>query len=683
MRYRVEARSVAKAKKSSAHGAEHHEEAAEDTGAPPPDRADAQEAPAEPAGWLLWLRTRLPTERAAVWVLLGLGALLFLPFLGTLGLWDCWEPHYAEVAREMIVRDDFVYPHWESAYFFSKPALPIWLMALGMVLVGAEGAPAGEPLGALTEWGVRLPFVFIAIFCLWAVYRITRQIKDRAAGIVAVIVLGSSAQFIFIGKQAMADMPLVGFLTAGLAFFIAAVFDPEDDRRATPTEKALAAGAVALTVFPQLLLIGRESPDGWVAVTLGISAILGVGFVAGIALFATKRDTYLAGFYVCVGLAALAKGLAPLAIVGPAVLIYIALSLDWRILFRSKVLIGGVLFLLVAAPWYITLSLFKGRDDEGKTFFERFWLHDNLGRVGSGVHGDRGGLAYYIEQLAYGMFPWIAVVPQALGFAARPTPEEAASEPRRRAILFVLVWALWSYVFFSMSQTKFHHYIFPAIPPLAVLVGYWFTWAAESPNRRIAGYTGVLVAAIFAVSARDLIQDPQHLVNLFTYKYDRDYPREVDARPFLITLVAVGGVALAYFYAARRRGEALLAFGAVAVVFGAWISHHHFNMLTPHWSQAHLFKTYYAEKKGDEPIYAYQLNWRGETFYSRNRVLQVKEAGANERIRALVDRPGREFIITEQSRFHTLKSALSPDKRDKLEILDQSNNKFYLCVVED
>ena len=80
---------------------------------------------------------------------------------------------------------------------------------------------------------------------------------------------------------------------------------------------------------------------------------------------------------------------------------------------------------------------------------------------------------------------------------------------------------------------------------------------------------------------------------------------------------------------------------------------------------------------------SHQLNWRGETFYSRNRILQVKEGGANERMRSLVDRPGREFIITEQSRFHTLKGVLSADKRDKIQILDRSNNKFYLCVVEE
>ena len=130
-------------------------------------------------------------------------------------------------------------------------------------------------------------------------------------------------------------------------------------------------------------------------------------------------------------------------------------------------------------------------------------------------------------------------------------------------------------------------------------------------------------------------------------------------------------------------GWAVIAFGAMAICFIGWVSHHHFNHLSPHWSQAHLFDTYFSEKKGDEPIYAYQLNWRGETFYSRNRILQVKEKGANQKIRQLVDQPGREFIITEQSRFHTLKNTLSADKRDKLQILDRSNNHFYLCVVEE
>lgn len=56
-----------------------------------------------------------------------LASAVFLPWLGATGLWDPWEPHYAEVARQILVRDDWVHPWWESAWFFSKPALPLWL----------------------------------------------------------------------------------------------------------------------------------------------------------------------------------------------------------------------------------------------------------------------------------------------------------------------------------------------------------------------------------------------------------------------------------------------------------------------------------------------------------------------------------------------------------------------------
>jgi len=152
------------------------------------------------------------------------------PALGSVGLWDPWETHYGEVAREMIVRGDYVYPYWESSYFFSKPALPLWLIALGLWITGSENPNLPEaPMGPLTEWGMRIPFALIAIATMWAVYRIGRQLKDRNTGLLAALVLATSCQFIFIGKQAMVDMPFVGLMTIGLALFIGAVFDREAD----------------------------------------------------------------------------------------------------------------------------------------------------------------------------------------------------------------------------------------------------------------------------------------------------------------------------------------------------------------------------------------------------------------------------------------------------------------------
>ncbi len=652
-----------------------------------------------PAFWLGWLRARVASDRRAAWVAVGMAALILLPRLGSLGLWDPWETHYGEVAREMIVRDDYLYPHWEQAYFWSKPALPMWLMAAGMLVFGAEGAPMGEPLGAWTVWGVRLPFALIAVGAVWAVYRIGRHIRDPLTGVLSALVLTTSAQFIFIGKQAMVDMPFVGFMTIGLAFFIEAVFDRRSDRPATRAEKGLALGAVAVAVGAQVAIIVRDISVALTFNPLGVLKRSSVGvnvvtavvlayLLVGLGLWAwrvtrlSKQDCSLIGFYVCLGLAALSKGLAVLLIVPPAVVLYVLFSLDVDVLRRSRVLWGGALFLLVAAPWYTVVSLFTGRDDEGKTFVDRFWLHDNFNRVGRGVHGDRPEMGYYLEQLAYGMFPWSAVVPLSLGFAANHDPDDPRPEVRR-TVLFVLLWAMWSYVAFSFMRTAFHHYILPAVPALAVLVGYWLRWVADAPTERLRGYTPLLVLMVLAVAARDLISDPQHLVSLFTYKYDREYPRDINPRLFLQILVSASVTAMVAFYFLRQKGSALLAFIATAILFGTWVSHYHFNMLSPHWSQYHLWKTYYEEREAREPVYAYQLNWRGETLYSRNTVLQIKGTGANQRMRRLVDQPGREFIITEQSRFHTLKNVLSPDKRNKLRILDRSNTKFYLCVVDD
>lgn len=661
-------------------------------------------AESEPAWWLTWLNHKIKDDRTAVLVVIVAGLLLFIPFLGTLGVWDPWETHYGEVARSMIVRDDYVYPYWESAYFFSKPALPLWLIAFGLWITGSENPDLPDaPLGSLAEWGMRIPFALIAILAMWAVYRIGRQLKDRTTGLLCALVLASSAQFIFIGKQAMADMPFVGFMTAGFALFIAAAFDKEADGPAKPGLKIMTVLGIAVCLFPQLILIGREVRGSADYAGLAGAGVIGLGYIAWLWLKGTRQQCWMAGFYVYFALACLAKGLGPFAVLGVLGVLYMLLTLDFHIFVRARLWMVP-LFLVVGSPWYVTLSLFTGRDEEGKTFVDRFWFHDNFNRVGAGVHGDRGGLGYFIEQIAYGMFPWVAVLPQALGFAAKEgTNHEELT--RRRAILFVLLWGIGTYAFFSMSLTKFHHYIFPALPAFAVLIGYWISHVAGDPNRRVSPFTAILVAAVFAVAARDLINDPQNLVNLFTYKYDRDYPRDVQPRPWMITIISVG-MALAFiFYChdslrrvfgflrlnavldliAKKRSvaNALLAFMLMAATFGAWISHQHFNMLSPHWGQAHLFKTFHEERKANEPIYAYQLNWRGETFYSRNRILQVKESGANERMRNLVDKPGREFIITEQSRYHTLQGVLSPDKRDKMRILDRSNNKFYLVVVDE
>ncbi|MEM1025473.1 MAG: glycosyltransferase family 39 protein [Myxococcota bacterium] len=633
-------------------------------------------------GWWTAFEEVLADDRRAFWTVLAFGALVFLPRLGSVGLWDPWEVHYGEVAREMLARKDLVHPHWESAYFFSKPALPLWMMAFGFFVVGADATPIGEPLGAWTEWGARLPFALVAMGALWGAYRIGRLLGGRSTGVLAALILGACPQFIFIGKQAMADMPLVGFMVIGLAFFMDAVFGDEDGNRALPPlrDKLAMALVLSATGVGQAVLLASQV-QGLGVLGVGAVGLASLGAVAVLWTVGRRRHQRLALFYAFMALAALSKGLAVLAIVGPTVLLYMVLAKDPGLLLRCGLLWGGPLFLLLGSPWYVVMSLFDGRDDEGMTFVRRFWFHDNFNRVGSGVHGDRGGLGYHLEQLAYGMFPWFALFPSAVLFAVRPREDEGLG--RRRATLFVLIWAAWTWVFFSASLTKFHHYIFPAVPALAILVAAWFAWVAQDPRERLRGGMHIVIATLLAASAVDLVNTPSHLVNLFTYKYDRGWPSGVDAQSFIIALVAVGGVGLVAAHVFRQRGLQMLCYLAMGLVFGLWCSHWHFNMMSQHWSQYAVQETYYEERQPGERLYAYQLNWRGETFYSRNQVIQLMGKDANRRLRDLVDEPGREFILLEQSRFDTLQSVVPRKYRDKLRIIDQSNHSFYLVLVDE
>ena len=80
-------------------------------------------------------------------------------------------------------------------------------------------------------------------------------------------------------------------------------------------------------------------------------------------------------------------------------------------------------------------------DDEGKTFFYRFFIHDHLNRLFEGVHTTTPGgtFIYFIEQGGYALFPWVALLPGALAVVSPHAAARAGrAEDRWRFIALVL-----------------------------------------------------------------------------------------------------------------------------------------------------------------------------------------------------------------------------------------------------
>src|SRR5205807_472924 len=164
--------------------------------------------------WLRFLQSMSAERRLALGLAI-LAALLYLPWLGATGFWDPWEPHYGEVARDMIARGDYIHPWWESAYFFSKPALDLWLMAAGMLAANTNGPHRW--LGIYTEWGVRLPYAAISALGAVLLFVAASRLISRRAALLGTIATLTAPLFVMLARQAVPDPIFVGLLSAAMA----------------------------------------------------------------------------------------------------------------------------------------------------------------------------------------------------------------------------------------------------------------------------------------------------------------------------------------------------------------------------------------------------------------------------------------------------------------------------------
>ena len=129
--------------------------------------------------------------------------LLYLPFAGSYGLFDPWETHYGEVARQMTERNDFVSLYWpgsplDGQYFWSKPVLTFWLMSLSMHLRASAGRArprARWRCRSAPEWALRVPFCLMALLALYGVYLVASRFVSRRAGVLSVVVLATCPMF--------------------------------------------------------------------------------------------------------------------------------------------------------------------------------------------------------------------------------------------------------------------------------------------------------------------------------------------------------------------------------------------------------------------------------------------------------------------------------------------------------
>ena len=215
-------------------------------------------------------------------VLVAVCVLTFFVGLGRPALTDSDEAFYAESAREMIERGDWLTPYYNGQPRFEKPVLYYWLVAAAYVAAGPSPGAA------------RLPAALAGVGLVLVTFACARRWYDGPTALLAGLIGATSAGIVAMARQALPDLPLAFFVTLAVwAALVALLEDPLPSagprrRRAWLLLAAVAAGGAflvkgpvgpalaALVVLPLAALHWRRhgAPCRATAVDLALAAAL-------------------------------------------------------------------------------------------------------------------------------------------------------------------------------------------------------------------------------------------------------------------------------------------------------------------------------------------------------------------------------------------------------------------------
>jgi 4-amino-4-deoxy-L-arabinose transferase-like glycosyltransferase len=457
-----------------------------------------------------------------------------------------------------------------------------------------------------------------------------------------------------------------------------------------------------------------------------------------------RRLLYIAA-WLCAALATMAKGPAGFALPIICAFAYVATKKRWSELLRLEMMSGLLVILAVAIPWYVAMYV-----RHGSPFIDRLILHDMFNRAFSHVHdtneGDDTGIRYYVWQFGYAIFPWVGLAPLALVWSFRRSDSalsktvarifvrtendvNASGNPCRRpappstpgedasgggggatavgdASVMLAMWFLFAFALFTFMGTKFHHYIFPAVPPVAMLVGIVLDDMLSSPmvgetgeDTRTRTHEGVMIAAAAIVGAllivlvgRDLFIKPEgsspgaiRLLQLFTYNYKRAWPATLDFSVALRIFTGVSALLCLVLSVNKVRAYGVRLFCGLSLVWAVWGLDVYMVRLSPHWGQREVIEAYYRDRKSPEQmLVAFQMNWKGENIYTGNRIAVFVSTGTTFQNWLKQQREhGAEvmYFITEHNRLNSLRTEVAA--KSYTEITDKKlNNKFVVVRAE-
>jgi 4-amino-4-deoxy-L-arabinose transferase-like glycosyltransferase len=426
--------------------------------------------------------------------------------------------------------------------------------------------------GGLSEAALRVPSVAAGVLSVLAVYVLGRFLFGIRAGFLAAASLATMGMFWWHSQYVQMDQLLSFLILAALACFV----------------------------------LAKESPG--------------------------PRSLLLAGASgAMMGLAFLTKG--PVGLVVPAAIlgIYLLATREIRWMFSRDALVMTCLFVVVAAPWYLSLA-FTGHDQ----FLVDFFIRHNYQRA-TDPFNHQQPFYYYIPRLLSDLFPWSLLIPAAW-FAS------AGSERERRGRLFVRIWFAAVLILFSAAGAKRGVYLLPLYPAAALLVGTLFEELIARENVRPRLRRGAAIGLVAVAAVLVALTAASVFVNLRGTPYLREARLLIPVG--LVT--AVGAVLLAL---ALRRGRTLRAFTVTACTMAALFLYSDLALLPAaerYKSPVPFCQRLQQEVGPADEIRSFGL-WRWDSsyiYYTRRLMPQLK---SREELHDYLAQDRKVFLLAESS----------------------------------
>ena len=462
----------------------------------------------------------------------------------------------------------------------------------------------------VSQGAARVPSALMAVATLLLVWFLARRIHGDSAGLRAGLVFAACPLALVLAREVIFDMTLTFFVTVAMvAFWLA---EESDFRRP------------------------------WFDVMM----------------------------FAAMGVAVITKGFVGILIPLIATLIYEAVRGRAREWLRLRWGWGLLIFLAVALPWFIAVSV---RNPDFPRY--AFW-NESLKRFVTGAARRGGGIFYFIPVFLGGFFPWSLFLLLACGQRLRRWRE--LKQEAGRPVLFLLSWAAWVFVFFTLSHSKLPTYFLPAIVPLSILMG--LVWQevgkeaqARPPDWLTAGFALLLGLGVIVAAASQ-----SWIFSTLQVRLARKFqPQVIELiQPSLLysglILGAIGFLGRRLAAQERGRAGAIATFALAAVIVPSLVLRWYapLELLAQSDSSRRLASTILASPERDSPIFGYYYFRNSLPFYLQRPVglLSVEwgEMTSNYQVahqaeaRRAGDHPGNGVLVTLPEFIALKKSNLRP-----------------------